>query len=98
MTHETEKNLIRSWRQFLVHQDKTLFQGVTEMNDKLGTKVLCGHIHEYLHGKRKIHPRIQRYLTDEVFEFSAIQCGLKMVQLNEMLNLKCMLSIPEFKK
>jgi len=92
---ETMKNVIKSWREYLDFRNVTLAEGVAEMNQNLGTHVLPNHISEYMKGNRKIHPKIYRYLIDEIFDFSLIQCELKRVKLENLIALKQMWSVPE---
>jgi hypothetical protein len=96
-------NIIKSWREYLVYQDKTLKQGVEEMNKTLGTKVMSHHVYEFEKASganplRKMKPEVYRYLVDEVFIFAIIQMQLKGLELQNLLTWKQLMSMPERKK
>ena len=92
------ENVINSWREYLAYQNKTLKQGVDEMNETLDRNVLPGHISEYKKELRKMHPDILRYLCDEVFIFAIIKMDLKGLELRNLMAWKQMASLPRRKR
>ena len=91
-------NVIKSWREFLVYQDKTLKQGVEELNETLGTKVMVHHVIEFQNGTRSVRSDVYEYFVDEVFIYATIQMELKGPELQNLLTWKQMSSLPRRKR
>ena len=77
-------NIITTWLEYLEYQNKTLDQGLYELNAHTRLSIRPHHITEMKKGKRGVPKKAYAYMVDEVFEFALIQCKLKMIHYDNV--------------
>ena len=79
-----KQNIITTWLEYLDYQNKTLKQGLHELNAHTRLSIMPHHITEMRKGKRGVPKKAYAYMVDEVFEFGMIQCKLKMIHYDNV--------------
>ena len=93
-----QKNIIKTWLEYLEFQGKTLPDGLRELNAMTRLNILPHHIKEMRTGLRSVPIEAYRYLCGEVMEFAAIQCKIRQIHLDNVRAFQQMTSLPRREK
>jgi hypothetical protein len=93
-----QKNIIKTWLEYLEYQNKDLAIGLSELNAMTRLNILPHHIKEMRTGLRSVPIVAYGYLCSEVLDYAAIQCKFKQIHLDNVRAFQQLTALPRREK